>query len=42
MPWLPYLTALAAGVFSTVLSGSNATMPSLLAEPITSGLIVQV
>lgn len=42
MPWLLYLAALAAGAFSTALSGSNATMSKILAQPVTAGLIVQV
>ena len=41
MPWLLYLLAIAAGVFSTALSGSNATLSKGLAQPITSGLIVE-
>jgi transporter family-2 protein len=42
MPWLLFLAAFGAGAFSTVLSGSNATMSKTLAQPITAGLIVQV
>ena len=37
-----YLFAIAAGAFSTALAGSNATLAKDLAQPITSGLIVQV
>lgn len=41
MPWILYLIAIAAGVFSTALSGSNATLSKGLGQPITSGLIVE-
>jgi len=41
MPWLLYLVAIAAGVFSTALSGSNATLSKELGQPITSGIIVE-
>ena len=42
MNWLLYLAAVAAGAFSTALSGSNATMSKQLDQPVTAGLIVQV
>ena len=42
MNWLLYLAAVAAGAFSTALSGSNATMNKTLAQPLVAGLIVQV
>lgn len=41
MPWL-YLAAVAAGAFSTALSGSNATLSKQLGQPVTAGLIVQL
>ncbi len=37
-----YLAAIAAGAFSTALSGSDATMAKDLAQPVTVGLLVRV
>lgn len=42
MNWILYLAAIAAGAFSTALSGSNATMNKTLAQPVIAGLIIQV
>lgn len=41
MNWFLYLAAVAAGVFSTALSGSNAKLSKGLGQPILSGLIVE-
>lgn len=41
MPWILYMVAVAAGIFSTALSGSNATLAKGLGQPILSGLIVE-